>query len=150
VLPDGTIMHTVAAGESFYSIAANYGLTLEDFYVVSTLTENDVLQAGQEVIVGHRPQPKEIGGSTDSPESAATDEPEATTMPTATFTAVPPQPSPTTAVAEASVQAGAAPQEAQEAVEGQDSVLYTWLPIFLGLTGVLLLGTALIVFVRRK
>ncbi|MFN2164315.1 MAG: endo-1,3-alpha-glucanase family glycosylhydrolase [Candidatus Promineifilaceae bacterium] len=150
VLPDGTIVHTVAAGESFYSIAANYGLTLEDFYAVSTLTENDVLQAGQEVIVGHRPQPKEIGGSTDSPESAATDEPEATTMPTATFTAVPPQPSPTTAVAEASVQAGAAPQEAQEAVEGQDSVLYTWLPIFLGLTGVLLLGTALIVFVRRK
>ena len=150
VLPDGTIVHKVSAGESFYSIAANYGLTLEDFYAVSSLTENDVLQAGQEVIVGHRPQPQEIGGSTDSPETEATNEPKATAVPTATFTAAPPRPSPTTAVAEAPVQVTAVPQEAPAEAEEQDSFLFTRLPIILGLAGVLLLGTALIVFVRRK
>jgi len=42
------------------------------------------------------------------------------------------------------------PQEAPAEAEEQDSFLFTRLPIILGLAGVLLLGTALIVFVRRK
>ena len=78
IMPDGAIVHTVAAGESFFSIAANYGLTLDAFYEISSLTENDVLQAGQEVIVGFQPQPEEIGGSSTSPEIADRETPTVT------------------------------------------------------------------------
>ncbi len=87
VSPDGTITHTVLPGDSFLGLAVTYDLTLEEFYEVSGLDENSILQIGQEVIVGFRPQPQEVGGSTNPPAELAS----LTPTPTTTLT-----PSPTT------------------------------------------------------
>lgn len=72
ITPDGTIIHTVSTGDSFFAIAATYGMTLDEFFAVSGLDESSVLQQGQEVIVGFQPQPDEIGGSTDRPQDIVT------------------------------------------------------------------------------
>ncbi len=146
VMPDGMILHTVDAGESFFSIAANYGMTLAEFFEVSTLNENDVLQVGQEVIVGYQPQPEAIGGSTNSPQEAATAEPTATAQPTSSATPVSTTapPTVTTAAPTPSPPPAAEPDQGSE-----NSFLYTVLPIVLGLLGVALLATALLVFLRR-
>jgi len=152
VKPDGTIVHTVVEGESFFSIAATYGLTLEEFFEVSTLTEDDILQIGQEVIVGHEPVPEEIGGSTNAPQELASPEPTATTQPQATDTPVPPTPSATTvpATATAAVQASPTPQLEQPTEAGNDPFVYTRLPLFLGAAGILLLIVALFILIRRQ
>jgi LysM repeat protein len=150
VKPDGTILHTVAAGESFFSIAATYGLTLEEFYEISTLTENDVLQVGQEVIVGHRPVPEDIGGSTDAPESASNPEPTVTHQPQATSTRVPP--SPTATAVQVTATASPTPTMQEDPIDEveNESFLFTRLPIVLGLAGLLLLLAALLIFIRRQ
>jgi LysM repeat protein len=150
VKPDGTILHTVVAGESFFSIAATYGLTLEEFYEISTLTENDVLQVGQEVIVGHRPVPEEIGGSTNAPESSVSPEPTATAQPQASSTPVPPVASETAVPATATASPLPTPQEEQMLEEGNESFLLNLLPIILGVSGLLLLLLALFIFIRRQ
>ena len=85
VRPDGTIVHTVAAGDSFYGIAATYGLTLEQFFEISGLGDDNILQIGDEIIVGFRPQPEDIGGSSNLPEPTFTP----TTTPTVTSTIAP-------------------------------------------------------------
>ena len=150
VMPDGMIVHTIAAGESFFSIAAKYGLTLEEFYEVSTLTENDVLQVGQEVIVGYQPQPQEIGGSTNSPAELASAVPTVTLRPTETFTPLPPTPSATPDIATATAQPSPEQEEQDTRQPANDSFLYTRLPIALGMIGVMLLMAALFIFIRRQ
>jgi LysM repeat protein len=82
---DGTIVHIAQAGDTLSSIAFAYQLTLEQLYGLSGLNERSLLQIGQEVIVGQRPEPREVGGSAYSPD--ATDTPAATATPTATRTA---------------------------------------------------------------
>ncbi len=97
VKPDGTIIHTVESGNSFYAIAAIYGLTLEQFFATSGLEESSVLQVGQEVVVGFQPQPEETGASTDLPEEIAppTTIPTATAAPSASLTPEPAAPTAT-------------------------------------------------------
>lgn len=92
VRPDGTVVHTVEAGDSFFGIAATYGLTLEEFYAISGLDEGSVLQPGQEVTVGKQPQPQEMGGSTDLPAEIATPTFTPTTPPLPTSTLPPATP----------------------------------------------------------
>ncbi len=95
VKPDGTIVHVVREGDTIFGIAATYDLTLDEFYAVSGLAENAILSIGQEVVVGSKPKPQSIGGSTDDPSATLTPVPTDTAVPT---TAPTNTPQPATAV----------------------------------------------------
>jgi LysM repeat protein len=85
VQQDGTIMHVVESGDSLIGIAEIYGLTLEELFALSGLNNDSVLQLGQRITVGTRPEPQSAGGSTDLPAPLASP-----TLPaTATATALP-------------------------------------------------------------
>jgi LysM repeat protein len=146
VRPDGTIIHTVAAGNSFYAIAAIYDLTLEQFYDVSGLDENSVLQVGQEVTVGFQPQPEEISGSTDLPAELASP----TTLPTTTLTPTP-SVTPETATPTTTVHLAEAATLPSPAELPPPSTLVgnNWLPAVLGIAAVLALAGGLFLFLRR-
>jgi LysM repeat protein len=145
VRPDGTIIHTVAAGNSFYAIAAIYDLSLEQFYDVSGLDETSVLQIGQEVTVGFQPQPEEISGSTDLPTelSSPTSIPTITVTPTPSTT--PEAVTPTSAAHLAEVATLPSPTEPPPSTsEGNN-----WLPAALVIAAVLALVGGLFFFLRR-
>jgi len=146
VRPDGTIIHTVSAGDSFFAIAATYDLSLEHFYEVSGLDETSVLQIGQEVTVGFQPLPQEIGGSTDLPAaiasptstatSTATPAPSATAEATATATAE--------VVAQATADLSPAETESPATVAGNN-----WLTTALVIASAFVVAGGLFFFLRR-
>ncbi|MBX3056133.1 MAG: LysM peptidoglycan-binding domain-containing protein [Anaerolineae bacterium] len=80
--PDGSIVHMVQSGDTMFGIAAIYGLTLAELLTVSGLAEDTLLQVNQEVIVGHKPQPQEVGGSSTDGRNAAPALTDATSEPT--------------------------------------------------------------------
>jgi LysM repeat protein len=105
ILPNGNIVYQLREGDSLYGIAQRYGLTLDELLELNAgLDETSILQIGQQIVVGFRPLPAEVGGSTDQPILTDTPSPtleltataSATTAPTATATS-PPQATPTTA-----------------------------------------------------
>lgn len=72
---DGTVIYMVDEGDTLIGIAAKYGLELNELFELNaSLSEESILRVGQEVIVGIRPIPEDIGGSSQlaSPESTAT------------------------------------------------------------------------------
>ncbi|MDX1413605.1 MAG: endo-1,3-alpha-glucanase family glycosylhydrolase [Candidatus Promineifilaceae bacterium] len=141
IRPDGTIIHTVSAGDSFFGIAATYGLSLEEFFEISELEEDSVLQIGQEVKVGHSPQPDDIGGSSNMPEDPTVESP-TLAQPTANTT-VTVSPSPTANPPTATIEPPT-PMAASQSTMIEDSSSTTGFPISTGLLFVLL-GAGLVV-----
>lgn len=82
---DGVIYAEVQAGDSFWSIAARHGLTIDEIYELNNAGEGSFVQPGELLVVGHA-QP---------PATATPEEEEAAAESTAT--AAPPTPSPTPA-----------------------------------------------------
>jgi LysM repeat protein len=166
VKPDGTIVHVVASGDTLLLIAATYDLTLDELYEISGLAEGALLQLGQEVVVGHRPQPETVGGSSEDPalglrvvEVTAIASPIAspTAVPTAVFTNTPiptstSEPTAVPAQEVAAVEAGGNNGVATAVASTADPVQQTsnllWLLI--GAVAVLLVASGILVFVARR
>lgn len=154
---DGKFIHIVADGDTLYSIAFQYDLTLDDLLSASGLTETSLLQLGQEIVVGDIPQPALQGGSTDAPD-APTPTPTVTVAPTLTPT---PSPSPTPvepelpppaeAVAVLEATATPVPLIAQQPDDAPDR--QSLLPAFLALFGsaIVLVGVGVyLIFGRNR
>ena len=88
---DGRYVHVVATGDTLTAIAVRYGYsTMAEFYDASGLNQDTLLTLGQEVVVGVKPQPVEVGGSTDAPTPEPTPIPSPTPLPTPIPTQPPP------------------------------------------------------------
>ncbi|MFQ5434851.1 MAG: LysM peptidoglycan-binding domain-containing protein, partial [Anaerolineae bacterium] len=85
---DGAIVHIVVEGDTLARIATLYGMSFDELLAVSGLTLDSVLLLGQEIVIGQRPSPAEVGGSADLPQPTPSATPTPTHSPTAT--AVPP------------------------------------------------------------
>lgn len=93
-LPTGaqgeTITHVVQAGESLFSIALNYGTTVEAIMAANGLANPELIHIGQELIIP-------LGMPTSTPTPTSTFTPSPTPTPTPTFTPTP-QPTPTSSL----------------------------------------------------
>jgi LysM repeat protein len=165
VKPDGTIVHVVGSGDTLLLIAATYDLTLDELYEISGLSEGALLQLGQEVVVGQRPQPATVGGSSEDPELGlrvveVTVVISPTAEPTAVFTSTPtltntiaPTAVPTQEIAavdvtgEDTAETAVAPTP-QPADPAQQTSNLLWLLI--GAVAVLLVASGILVVMARR
>lgn len=67
-LPDGSIVHTVQAGQTLWTVAAVYGIPLAKLLAQNGLTENSLLHPGDELLIRAASEP----ASTATPGLAAT------------------------------------------------------------------------------
>lgn len=151
VKPDGRIVHVVAQGDSLIAIATLYNLTLEELFARSGLTGDSLLTINQEVVIGERPRPQQVGGSADIPGETPTSIP--TTTNTFTPTAVPPTATlaPTATIAPPST---AEPEPLATAVPNQpvngSSSLIGLLPLALGIIGLMSFTAAIFIFLGQR
>lgn len=162
VKPDGTIVHVVGSGDTLLLIASTYDLTLAELYEISGLAEGALLQLGQEVVVGMRPRPETVGGSSEDPElglritdvtaiASPTVSPTAVASdtPAPTNTAiVPPTAVPTQEVAAVDSAETAVSPVPDPASVAQQSSNVLWLLI--GAVAVLLVASGLLIMVARR
>lgn len=92
VKPGGTIIHVIAAGQTLSDVAVTYEMTIEALNELNGLEPGDLLQIGQEIVLGQEPQPEPTAAPTDlpaTPMATATLRLTATPPPTMTATGVP-------------------------------------------------------------
>lgn len=129
--PDDTLVYQVQENDTLLGIAVQHDLELEELLELNpSLTEDSLLQLGQDIVVGQRRQPASTGGSTDLPEGMATTEvtttetittPTVTPLPPATPTTVPATPTESLAVVENTATPGSQePNPEEQAVQPED------------------------------
>jgi hypothetical protein len=92
---DGAIYHEVQSGQAAWTIAARYGLTLEELYALNDLTEESVIHPGDQLLI--RPANTPVPTETNPPTA---------TSPPPTDTGTPTPPPTTTAPPEIAALAG--------------------------------------------
>jgi LysM repeat protein len=162
IRPDGTVVHIVVAGDTLARIAGLYDFTLDELFQLSGLNGESVLLVGQEVLVGSRPQPREVGGSVNLPEAlasaTATPAPASTATTMAAPTDSPPDPSPTVPGALAANNLGPAvtptaiaAEEAPAAVTPAEPPNYSgMIMLFAGVIGLLGITGAIFLYLGRR
>jgi hypothetical protein len=134
--PDGSITHTVKAGQTLVGIATVYNVPLVDVLALNNLTMQSIIQPGDMIVV-------KMANPTPTPTVTAAETPTPTTHPSETPTAAPlptitPQPSPQ-------------PTPESLAPDSRDKLPVNWAPAglaFVGLVGLSLLAWGLLI--RRK
>ena len=106
ILEGGTIVHQVASGDTPGGIAFMYNIALDELYELNSIGGGSLLQIGQELVIGHQPQPEATGASADIP---ATE----TATPSAASPMTPTETSPPTAEPTEIVIASATPAPEQ-------------------------------------
>ncbi len=71
-LPDGSIVHTVAAGDTLFGLSFEYNVPLDDILALNNISKDDFLQIGQKIII------KKGSGAAQPTPVPATSTPEAT------------------------------------------------------------------------
>lgn len=153
VKPDGRIVHIVASGDTLISIAATYDLTLDDLYAVSGLNSGSLLTIGQEVVVGERPQPQDVGGSADlpNPTPTAVSSPGTTLTPTSMPPTATPPSTPAVPTATATAVLPTATAVALPLAPEANSIDYSsLLPLALGVIGLIALTGAIFIYLGQR
>jgi LysM repeat protein len=150
VLSDGTIVHVVTEGDTLITIAVKYNLTLEELTDLSGLGEEGFLHIGQEVVVGHLPQPEATGGSADTPVGSPTP----TQTPANATARSSASPTPTQALAVNATRPPAGQTGAAATPFAVSPPLpvdsQSVLPIFFGVVGLLALTGLLFLYLARR
>ena len=72
-MPDGSVVHTVQAGQTLWTVAAVYEIPLADLLALNGLTETSLLQVGDELLIhaGADPTPTATPARTSTPPATA-------------------------------------------------------------------------------
>jgi uncharacterized protein YkwD len=139
--PDGSIVHTVQAGQTLWTIAATYNVSLADLYRLNGFTDQTLIRPGQKIIVRTATA---AGGASDAT-AEATSAGDQAAVASATPSPYPTVDRPSTATAAALALAQSAPQNTPAAARPAASLTRRLVglhidPVLVLIAGLLLAG----------